>query len=393
MKAIPKTAMVLGTGILSMWIAVRLFSTSSAAPTASTPWNPKAAAGYLDRRAEWWIAWPGAARDHGTFCVSCHTALSYSLARPALRTALDEQELSPNERKLLDNVKKRVRLRKEAEPFYSEQIGPGKSSQSRGTESVLNALILANFDSRNGKLSDDTQEAFQDMWRQQETTGDDKGAWPWLDFGNGPFEAKDSVFYGACLAAVAVGTAPENLLAMPDAQAYVNLLREYLDREYPRQSLINQVTLLWASAKLPGILTPQQRASIVEAVLSKQQADGGWNLSSLAWTWKGSTLKLLVKEWIRAEDTPLEGKSDGYATGFIAFSLEEYGLSRQDDHLQRALSWLGRNQNQTEGRWPGYSLNHPYERSPTGLFMSDAATAYAVLALTGATSGLSQRNR
>ena len=32
-------------------------------------WDPKAAAAYLDQRAEWWSTWPNAARDHGTFCV------------------------------------------------------------------------------------------------------------------------------------------------------------------------------------------------------------------------------------------------------------------------------------------------------------------------------------
>ena len=32
-------------------------------------WSPKAAAAYLDQRADWWMGWQGAARDHGTFCV------------------------------------------------------------------------------------------------------------------------------------------------------------------------------------------------------------------------------------------------------------------------------------------------------------------------------------
>ena len=33
-------------------------------------------------------AWPRAARDHGTFCVSCHTTLPYALAHAALRERL-----------------------------------------------------------------------------------------------------------------------------------------------------------------------------------------------------------------------------------------------------------------------------------------------------------------
>lgn len=73
-------------------------------------WDQKAAAAYLDQRAAWWMEWPKAARDHETFCVSCHTAVPYALSRPALRKSLAETAPSANERKLLDNVTKRVRF-------------------------------------------------------------------------------------------------------------------------------------------------------------------------------------------------------------------------------------------------------------------------------------------
>ena len=99
-------------------------------------WDPKAAAGYLDRRQSWWMEWPRAQRDHETFCISCHTAVPYALSRSALRTVLAEQAPSPNEQRLLDNVTKRVRLWKEVEPFYKDaDHGPYKSVESRGTES------------------------------------------------------------------------------------------------------------------------------------------------------------------------------------------------------------------------------------------------------------------
>src|SRR5262245_28524969 len=102
----------------------------------------RAAAAYLDNRIEWWVHWPNAARDHDTSCVSCHTALPYAIARPALHAALSEHEQAAGERVLLANVVKRVRSWKDVEPFYPDQTrGLPKTSESRGTESVLNALI------------------------------------------------------------------------------------------------------------------------------------------------------------------------------------------------------------------------------------------------------------
>jgi hypothetical protein len=107
-------------------------------------WDPRAAVSYLDGRQNWWMTWPNAARDHDTFCVTCHTAVPYALARPLLRATLGEHDLPAAERGLRTNVTKRVRLWKEVEPFFADQTsGLPKTSESRGTEAVLNALILA----------------------------------------------------------------------------------------------------------------------------------------------------------------------------------------------------------------------------------------------------------
>jgi squalene-hopene/tetraprenyl-beta-curcumene cyclase len=378
-------AVAFRTFVVSIGIATSL---SAAGPPASTPsvasWSSKAAATYLDYRASWWMTWPVAARDHDTFCVSCHTAVPYALARPALRAALGEDAPSPAERKILDNVTKRVRMWDMVKPFYTDQDrGPHKTAQSRGTESVLNALILASYDARSGKLSPDTRTALAAMWALQETSGELKGAWQWLQFDNEPFEAHDSDYYGAALAAVAAGVAPEGYIAAPEIQNNLSLLRDYLNREYAAQSPINHAVLLWASAKWPGLLTRTQQENIIHDILSAQQADGGWSLASLAWTWRDWTPTTLVKLWWRSNATPLEPKSDGYASGLMVYALEQTGLSREDPHLKRGLAWLERNQNTSEGRWPGYSLNNRVDpSSEMGHFMSDVGTAYAVLALT-----------
>jgi squalene-hopene/tetraprenyl-beta-curcumene cyclase len=339
-------------------------------------WDPKAAATYLDRRQAWWMEWPKAQRDHQTSCVSCHTAVPYALSRSALRTALAEQTPSPNEQRLLDNVTKRVRLWKEVEPFYKDaDRGPYKSVESRGTESVLNALILASRDAQSGQLSDDARAAFENMWAEQQTAGKQNGAWLWLRFKNEPWEADDSDYFGATLAAVAVGIAPANYRTTPEIQKNLMPLREYLNREYSAQTSINRVLLLWAAAKLPGLLETDRQKAIIGELLEKQQPDGGWSLSSLSGDWK------------RADGTPQETRSDGYATGLITFVLQRAGISPQNANLKQGLAWLTANQDKTEGSWAAYSLNKNKEHhiSPeTALFMNDAATSYAVLSLTAA---------
>ncbi|HLY60366.1 MAG TPA: hypothetical protein VKV95_06325 [Terriglobia bacterium] len=365
-------AITAGTCALAACLAAILLGASAPPKTNPAPsWNQKAAAAYLDYREGWWNAWPTAARDHDTFCVSCHTAVPYALSRSSLRAGLGEATASPQERALIENVAKRVRLWNEVQPFYSdEKRGIYKSSESRGTESVLNALILSSHDAPGGKLGADTRTALHNMWALQLNGGDAKGAWPWLRFDNEPWEANDSQYYGACLAAVAVGTAPENYNASPDAQTNFGPLREYLNRGAASQSPINRVVLLWASAKWPGLLAPELQEDIIKEIQEKQQADGGWSLSSMVGSWK------------RKDGTPLEAASDGYATGLVVYALEQSGLKREDVHLTRGLDWLVNNQNKTEGIWLGYSLNKRRDQtSETGRFMSDAATAYAVLAL------------
>jgi squalene-hopene/tetraprenyl-beta-curcumene cyclase len=369
--------------LLACLASVAMVACSHPATKVSNSWDPKAAAAYLDYRAGWWSEWTGSARDHGTFCISCHTALPYALSRPALRVALAESGPSVNERKLIENVTKRVRLWKDVGPYYSDQGYDGKTAESRGTESVLNALILASYDAQNSHLSDDTRAAFDNMWALQQTAGENAGSWPWLQFDQEPWEANDSGYYGAALAAMAVGMAPGNYASTDEIQANLTRLREYLNRESAAQSTINRVFLLWASTKLPGLLSPEQQKAIIHEALSKQQSDGGWRLASISWKWSGWSLKSLGNMWIREDGTPMEGKSDGLATSLLTLVLQQAGVAADNPQLRHGLSWLMSNQNAAEGFWPASSVNkRRHISSDTGRFMSDAATAFAVLALT-----------
>src|SRR5437879_13326718 len=83
----------------------------------ASSWDQRAAAAYLDRRAGWWMEWPKAARDHETFCVSCHTAVPYALSRPTLRKALAKEAPSANERRRRENGTKRMRHSKETDHY------------------------------------------------------------------------------------------------------------------------------------------------------------------------------------------------------------------------------------------------------------------------------------
>jgi squalene-hopene/tetraprenyl-beta-curcumene cyclase len=271
----------------------------------------------------------------------------------------------------------------ETSPFYPDQyVGPGKSAESLGTEAVLSALMLAWDDARTGRLSADTVAAFDHMWATQLAGGEGAGAWSWLDFDLSPWESAsvDAQYYGAALAAMAVAVAPENYQTRPQIQDSLRLLRDYLAREYPAQSLHNQLILLWASTKLPGLLDAARTQSLVAEVLRAQNRDGGWSLSVLmAKSGKG-------KRGYRSYPD-----SDGYATGLVTLVLGQASMSGAASQVQGGLTWLVRHQvghsgswiRGNEGFWVARSLNkwrNPW--SDVGRFMSDAATAYAVLALT-----------
>ncbi len=350
-----------------------LAESAFAQTSAANNWSPKAAAAYLDERSSWWMSWPKSARDHETFCISCHTAAPYALGRASLRGLLGEPSASPNEQKLLGNVIKRVQMWKDVEPFYPDQTsGLPKTSESRGTESILDALILVWNDAPSGKLSANARLALDNMWALQLKSGEMNGSWAWLQFHNAPWEG-DSQFYGTTLAAIAVGSAPGDYKSEPQIQDGIKRMRAYLLKNMDSQTPADRVALLWASARIPGLLTEDQQKTIIEQTLAKQQEDGGFSISSLVGGWK------------RKDNTPLDTSSDGYATGLVAFTLEQVGATQSQAALKRAVAWLSRSQNPGDGRWPASSLNKQRElSSDAGRFMSDAATAYAVLALANA---------
>ena len=278
---------------------------------------------------------------------------------------LDEPAPPPAQTELLAIVRKRVALWPQLLPWYRDEKG-----ESRSTEAVLNALVLVDVDTTLGHLSTTTRAALDDMWTLQRTEGPGAGSWPWIDFGNEPWEAPDSVYYGATLAALATGLTPEEYRSEPAIQERVRQMRDYLRREYPNQTLLNRINLLWAATRLSDLIEPDVRASLLSEISARQRADGGWSVASLMPVWK------------RHDGASLPDTSDGYATGLIALVLQESGVPTSDLRLRRSLAWLLANQSHWNGRWSAESPN--WKRRPwneAAPFMDDAATAFAVLAL------------
>jgi squalene-hopene/tetraprenyl-beta-curcumene cyclase len=353
----------------SVCLVAAVGSGVTATPESAPAWNARAAAAYLDQRADWWVKWPTAARDHGTSCVSCHTALPYMLARGSLRRSFGETSPAPAEQAILANVEKRTTAWRDMEPFYPDQTrGLPKSSESRGTEAILNALILAERDRQTGQLGTDTRSAFSNMWALQFKAGTLKGAWAWLDFHLEPWESTNAGYFGASLGALAVGIAPGDYAADASIQPALGELRTFLRNRFDSESLFNRMTVLWAASALHELLTPAQETDAASAVLRIQQPDGGWSTASLG-------------GWQRQDGTPLESGSDGFATGLVVVAMRHASAAPAADAVQRAKAWLLGHQD-ASGAWTASSLNK--KRDPAtdaGKFMTDAATAFAVLAL------------
>jgi hypothetical protein len=295
---------------------------------------------------------------------------------------------------MLDSIMKRVSLGNEAETFYSDAAhGPGKTQEARNAEAVNNALILASYDAARAKADAKsgvvyrtvpaihvaTRKAFAAMWALQERTGPKAGAWLWQNFHFSPWEAPESEYYGAAMAALAVGMAPDGYSAEKAIEPNLELLRGYLRREAAAQPLINRVALLWASSKLDGLMTGQEREAVANAVMAKQHADGGWSLTDLGLNAEGQSA------WKRHDESAFDTRSDGYATGIVVLALEENGLDKgagAGKGIVRGLAWITANQSKADGRWQAWSVNVKRDpESQVGKFMSDAATGFSVLAL------------
>jgi squalene-hopene/tetraprenyl-beta-curcumene cyclase len=234
----------------------------------------------------------------------------------------------------------------------------------------MNALVLSRRDVAAGTLSADAKTAFDVMWALQMKTGSETGAWTWLNFGMDPWESPNSPYFGASMAALAIGSAPGGYVESPEIAERLKALRAYFQRQHDTVSLLNQLHGLWAASRVPGLLTDEQRRATIDRAFALQQPDGGWSTVALG-------------GYKRIDSSASDMRTDGYATAVATLGLQAAGVPASDARVITGLDWLRRNQDRVSGRWMAVSPNKQRDpESDPGKFMSDAATAYAVLSLT-----------
>ena len=372
---------------LPLGIGLAIGALSSSARTAER-WDAAAAAKYLDARMDTW--WANAkvlkTGDGEQRCISCHTAVPYVLARPALRKMLGEKTPTAHETRILETVNARIASIGNEQPYYDNN--EDKKTESRGAEAVINAFVLAGRDVGMKEINPSpiTTTAMARLWEVQRADG----AWDWLNFGLEPYEAPDAVFHGATLAAFAAGSPSGSKASRtPAGLAGTDRLRAYLKANLASQRLFNKAWALIAASQF-NYLTSPERVAIVKELEAAQRADGGWSMTDLgAWRWGKKDAPFAAPG---TTDTALLSAADGYATGLVIYAMRQSGAPN-GPAIARGQRWLREHQvaevagDASWAPWRAHSLNYDREHGgPKGepwrrMFMSDLATAFSVLAL------------
>jgi squalene-hopene/tetraprenyl-beta-curcumene cyclase len=309
--------------------------TADEPPAAS--FSARKAAEYLDRSA---LNWQKTKK-----CVTCHTNLFYMASRPALRDVLPD---SGEVRRFYEDYR---------DVRWKER--PPKESQGFWTIVVAAGLTLNDMQST-GKLSPAARDVLNTMWTTQRADG----GWTWPDCNYAPLEIDDH--YGATVAALAVGLAPDDYRDEPHVRAGLEKLRAYF-RNNPPKSLHHRAMIAWTSLRIEGLATDDDRRRTLGELLALQLPDGGWSTAGLLTDWNGLELE---------EGRPLQTKtSDGYGTGLVMVIARELGVAADDARLRRGVQWIRTHQRES-GKW--------FTRSPVvdaHNLISNAGSAYVVLAL------------
>jgi len=280
-------------------------------------------------------------------CVTCHGTFAYLMARPALPIRTERHA--------------EVRSDLEKWVVYLGKLNlVATSDPRRRAEAVMSAAVLAQHDvATTGKLQTATRQALDLLWRVQLP----EGGFNWLKPNNEPPSAIDNHF-GATMAAIAVGAAPEGYADSPAALAGTEKLRRYF-QVHPPTHMHQRAMLLLADHAIGGLASDELRRQTADDLFRLQRPDGGWAMAGLG-----------DDTWKRKDKMPQDfNTSDGYGTGFSVYVLRTASqVAASDERIRRAVDWLKSHQ-RISGGW--------YTRSPKNSdeLSSYVGTAYALLAL------------
>ncbi|MCA9472385.1 MAG: hypothetical protein MRJ96_14995 [Nitrospirales bacterium] len=344
----------------------------------SEGWDKDKAAEWLDARADWWLHAERTQRvtdEQGSVaCFGCHTVHTYTFVRADLAPGTGSV---PH---IMNTIARRLAAGVNVPPW---NVKPeGREQQSRGSEAINAALLLAYQEARSGAAqpSDRLLTAFDRLWHWQRLDG----GWDWFNFSFEPLATIEAQHFAACQAAIAVGIAPgyySDDSASPELRRHVEMLRTWVHNSRNKENLFGEAWLLRASTKLSGLLEPGERTEIVERLLEKQVTEGedsgAWMLYNLnRWKYSQSAPPAIPRDLL-----PEARKPDPYSTGMISAILMDYGVPVDHPSIITAIAWLKAHQ-QDDGSWRAYSINKIRDKDDIAyLFMSDEATAWAALAL------------
>ncbi|QDS94019.1 hypothetical protein FF011L_27960 [Roseimaritima multifibrata] len=309
---------------------------SSQEPLAKS-FSAKQAAIYLDRASLTW--------QKEKKCVTCHTNMPYMFARPALASVQPDSG----------------EVRQFFEQYRTVRWKDKRPTENQGFWAIVVAAGLTFNDLQTtGKLSPVAKDVLDMLWTAQR----EDGGWNWPDCDYAPMEIDDH--YGVTVAALTVGIAPDGYSKTEQAKAGLEKLRGYFANNPPK-SLHHRAMIAWASVRIEGLASDQQRAETLKELLSLQLPDGGWSTAGFLTDWKGLE---------RDSGLPLDtDTSDAYGTGLVIVISRELGIPADDPRLQKAIGWILANQRES-GKW-----FTPSPVNDAGNLISNTGSAYAVLAL------------
>jgi len=270
-------------------------------------------------------------------CFACHSDYAFLVARPHVSWKAPAHE--------------QIRSKLEHLAEHPRDV------EYRVTETVMAASVLAQNDAlTTGKLHPATRKALDRMWTMQR----DDGGFDWMKYNQPPSEIDDH--YGATVAVIGVGAAPDGYADTPAAKAGLGKIRQYF-KSNPPTNLHHRAMKLLASLNVDGIMRSVERLQVVEDLFILQKPDGGWGAVTLG-------------NWERSDGKPRDlESSDGYGTGFAIYVLCQAGVPADDPRIQKGIAWLKANQ-RASGRWFTRSMWKDSRH-----YITHSGTAYAILAL------------